>query len=113
MDPYLILSSWALLSRRFSKTEYNSDKHARIPTWEATPNLGMTDRRLRFYHANIYTTSLFCGGNEGLSENLHLFRIYRSPDGTEIVSYHCVHPIMMHWLICNMTYLVHLLDQVI
>ena len=31
-------------------------------------------------------TEPFGGGNEGLLENLHLFRIYGSPDGTNIVT---------------------------
>ena len=28
------------------------------------------------------------GGDEGLWENLHLFRIYDSPDGTDSVTFH-------------------------
>ena len=27
-------------------------------TWEATPNLGIADRRLAFYHAKVYATCL-------------------------------------------------------
>ena len=34
----------------------------------------------------LRVTEPFCGGNEGLWENYHLFRIYGSPDGTVIVT---------------------------
>ena len=27
-------------------------------TWQATPNLGIADRRVTFYHANVYATCL-------------------------------------------------------
>ena len=37
-------------------------------------------------HAHLGETESFGGGNEDLSENLHLFRIYGSPDGTDIVT---------------------------
>ena len=37
-------------------------------------------------HAPLGITEPFGGGNEGLWENLHLFRVYGSPDGTDIMA---------------------------
>ena len=35
---------------------------------------------------SLWVAEPFGGGNEGLCENLHLFRIYGSPDGTNIMT---------------------------